>query len=212
MEYRLPFLWTVLQIHNNPMRHFYIISVFILLIFQFLTTIESMGQLSPKIDSLVNVSIVEFNKELHSPSYPYASWRKNDYKKRLAVDTNTFLRINKNHVSLSSLQKGFSSPFFPRNIITFENGKIFAYRCLDSVFLLKKTTIKFMRNKNIAVIEVSRIDFVMDTLQINVRLSLYSKVKKRKWFIEICEGMIFYFKYDYVRKDWICVKKKKWGV
>lgn len=212
MEYRLLFLWTVLQIQNNPMRHFYITSVFILFIIQFLTTTKSMGQHFSKIDSMVNASIVEFNKKLHSPSYPYANWRKNDYKKRLAVDTNIYLRINKNYVSLSSIPKGSSLPYFPRNIITFENGKISAYRCMDSVFLLKKTTIKFMRNRNIAVIEVSRVDFVMDTLQINVRLSLYSKVKKKKLSIEICEGMIFYFKYDYVRKDWICVKKKKWGV
>lgn len=214
MEYRLLFLWTILQIpqKNNPMRHFYIVSVFYILIIQFLTATESMGQLSPKIDSMVNASIVEFNKELHSPSYSYADWRKNDYKKRLAVDTNTYLRINKNYMSLFSLQRGFSLPYFPKNIVTFENGKIFAYRYVDSISLLRKTTIKNIRNRNIGVVEVSWIDFVMDTLQINVTLSLYSKVKKRKWSIEICEGMIFYFKYDYVRKDWICVKKKKWGV
>lgn len=171
-----------------------------------------MGQSSSKIDSMVAFSICEYNMELHSQQFSYSSWIKDICGSRLFADTNIYLRISKDYVSKYSLQEKFSLPHFPKYVFFFDNAEMHTFRYVDSIHCLKKTKVKNIKKRGIGVIEVRRIDFNFDTLQINVTLSLCKKIKKTHWSFEISEGMVFYYKYDSIRKDWICVKREKWGV
>jgi hypothetical protein len=177
-------------------------------VIQFITLSKSMGQSSHKMDSMIVFSIEEYYKELHSQPYSYSTWMKNICISRLPADTNIYLLVNKNHVS-HTLKNKLSSPNFPNYLIIIENGRLSAYKYNDSVHAFNKTKVKHIRKRRIGVLEVSHIDFNHDTLQINIVLSLFRKVKTRNWYIEVSEGMRFCFKYDYVKKDWICVEKKR---